>query len=92
MGILTLVIGWFVVLTAAYLMLSAYSASVRREKLEREWDGDPARHGAPAEARAAFIEAGMEHYRHGLRRGLTLLVYVIPKIAFAAIVYVVNFQ
>jgi hypothetical protein len=97
MGLVYLVVGWFVILTVVYLAVSAYSASVRREKLEREWDTDPARSmtegGGGTEAdRAAFIKAGMDHYRHGLRRRLIVLVYILPMLAFAIIVYVVNVQ
>lgn len=92
MGIVYLVVGWFVVLTVVYLIVSAYSASVRRERLENQWDTDPAYEGGTEADRAAFVEAGMDHYRHGLRRRLILLVYVLPMVAFAIIVYVVNVQ
>ncbi|MFN0114961.1 MAG: hypothetical protein ACKVPY_09820 [Paracoccaceae bacterium] len=92
MGILYMVVGWFAALTVAYLMVAAYSASVRRERLEKEWDGDPAREGVPEAERRAFVEDGMAAYRHGRRRRLIVLVYVIPMVAFAIVVYVVNFQ
>ena len=92
MGILYLIVGWFVLLTAVYLMVSAYSASVRREKLEHAWDSDPAHEGGTEADRAAFIDGGMEHYRHGLRRRLIVLVYILPMVAFAVIVYVINVQ
>jgi hypothetical protein len=92
MGIVYLIVGWFVILTIVYLVVSAYSASVRRERLEHEWDTDPAREGAAEADRTAFIEGGMDHYRHGLRRKLIVLVYVVPMVAFAVIVYVINVQ
>ncbi len=82
----------FIGLTVIYVLVSIYSRSVRREKLEKHWDTDPANEGAPQAARDAFIAAGMEKYRHGLRRRLIWLVYVIPMVAVAVIVYAVNVQ
>jgi hypothetical protein len=77
-------------LTVVYVLVSIYSRSVRREKLEKEWDTDPAREGAPEADRSAFIEAGMEAYRHGLKRRLLWLIYIIPMIVFMTIIYFVN--
>ena len=82
----------FVILTVVYLMVSIYSRSVRREKLEKAWDSDPAREGAALEERSAYIEAGMAAYRGSLRRKLIWLVYVIPMVAIMATVYAVNYQ
>lgn len=80
----------FVLLTVVYLLVSVYSRSVRREGLEKEWDGDPANEGRLPDERAAFIEAGMQAYRHSLRRRLILLVYIVPLVAAAATAYLVN--
>ena len=77
----------FVVLTAVYFLISVYSGSVRREKLENEYDA-----GGIAGDRAAFVTAGMRAYRRSLRRRLILLVYVLPAIAVAVIAFVVNSQ
>ena len=77
-------------LTVVYFLVSIYSRSVRREKLEKEWDTDPAREGLSQEARTAFIEDGMVHYQKGLKKRLLLLIYVIPTIGFAATIYYVN--
>ena len=82
----------FVLLTVVYLLVSVYSRSVRREKLEDAWDTDPAREGAAKVERDAYIEAGMEAYRHGLRRKLIWLVYIIPMAVVLATVYAVNYQ
>lgn len=82
----------FLVLTVVYFIVAAYSRSVRRERLEKSWDSDPAREGAPQQARDTFIAEGMAHYEHGLRRKLIWLVYVVPMIAVALIVYYVNTQ
>lgn len=82
----------FVILTVVYVVVSIYSRSVRREKLEKAWDTDPAREGAATDERDAYIEAGMEAYRHGLRRKLIWLVYVIPMAVVLSTVYYVNYQ
>jgi hypothetical protein len=82
----------FIGLTLIYVLVSIYSRSVRREKLEKRWDTDPANEGATGAARDAFIQGGMDHYEHGLRRRLIWLVYVIPMVAVAVIVYFVNVQ
>jgi hypothetical protein len=92
-----MIIGWlrlafflYIGLTIAYFLTAIYSRSVRREKLEKAWDTDPAREGAPAAERQAFIEAGMVHYETGLKKRLLWLIYIIPTIAFAATIYFVN--
>jgi hypothetical protein len=83
---------WLVLSTIVYLLIAVYSRSVRREKLEKAWDTDPAREGVPADERAAFIEAGMAAYHQSLRRRLIWLVYVVPAIAMAIIIWFVNVQ
>ena len=88
---LRLAIFGFIGLSAAYLLLSIYSRSVRREALEKEWDADHAEGGDPA-ARDAYIEAGMREYERGLRRKLILLVYVIPIVVVLATLFLVNAQ
>jgi hypothetical protein len=91
-AIIRLVLFGAVVLSITYVIVSVYSRSVRREKLEKEWDTDPAREGATIEERAAFIGAGMQAYEHGLRRRLIWLVYIIPAGIVAVTVYLVNYQ
>ena len=84
-AILTSAVMGFLILTVVYLLVSVYSQSVRREKLEKQFDaGD-----VPGD-RDAYVEKGMEAYRHGLRRWLIILVYVIPIVAVAVTVYMVN--
>ena len=92
-----MIFGWlrlafflYVGLTIAYFLTAIYSRSVRREKLEKEWDGDPAREGLPQDERAEFIEAGMVEYETGLKKRLLWLIYIIPTIGFAATIYFVN--
>jgi hypothetical protein len=76
--------------TIIYFLISVYSRSVERERLEKSWDTDPLREGLPADEREAYIEQGMESYRHSLRRRLIWLVYIVPLVAISVIVYVVN--
>jgi hypothetical protein len=90
MGWLRLAFLMYVGLTIIYFLTSIYSRSVRREKLEKEWDSDPAREGVALAERTAFIEAGMHAYDIGLKRRLLWLIYILPTIAFAATIYFVN--
>jgi len=89
-GLIRLAVVGFVLLTVVYVLVSIYSRSVRRERLEKEWDTDPANEGRLPDERAAFIEAGMQAYRHSLRRRLIVLVYVVPLAAAAVTAYLVN--
>ncbi len=80
-----LVIG-FVVLTVIYISLSLYSRSVRRGKLEREWDEE-----IQTGDRAAFIEDGMRDYDGSLRKKLIWGVYIVPITLVVVIIYLTNF-
>ena len=86
-AILTFAVIGFLVLTVIYLLVSVYSRSVRREKLEKEFDG-----GDIAGDRDAFVEKGLQAYQHSLRRWLILLVYVIPTAAVTVTIYLVNYS
>ena len=80
-----LIIVGFVALTIVYICLSLWSRSVRRGKLEAEWEetrtGD----------RDSFVENGLAEYDRSLRRKLILGVYVVPMIVIALIIYFTNF-
>jgi len=75
------------VLTGIYLVLSIWSRSVRKEKLEDEWDQE-IRTGD----RDAFIEEGLRDYDQSLRRKLILAVYVVPVVLVLGLIYAVNFM
>ena len=92
MGWLRLAFFMYLGLTVIYFMTSIYSRSVRREKLEKEWDTDPAREGLLAEDRTSFIEAGMKAYDKGLKRQLLWLIYVVPTIGFLTTIYFINWR
>lgn len=85
------ILGFFV-LSAVYILVQIYSRSVRRERLEKDWDSDPTREGLTMADRDAYIQAGMAQYQTGLRRKLILLVYLVPMVTFGVIVYLVNAQ
>ena len=89
-GSLKLAFLFYVALTILYFLVSVYSRSVRRETLEKTWDADPDRVGLPAEARAAHIDAGMVAYDRGLKKRLLWLIYVVPTLGLAGIIYVIN--
>lgn len=84
MGLVRLIIFGLIAMTAAYFLISIYSRSVRREKLEKEW---AANHpdGGDVEGREHFIETGMAEYHASFRPKLIFLVYVIPVVLVAAI-------
>jgi hypothetical protein len=92
MGWLRLAFFMYVGLTIIYFVTSIYSRSVRREKLEKEWDTDPAREGVPEAERSAFIAAGMQVYDKGLKKRLLWLIYILPTIGFLATIYFINWH
>jgi hypothetical protein len=86
-GLLRLAIVGFVVLTVVYVLVSIYSRSVRRERLEKRYD-----EGDVEGDRDAYIETGMRAYQKGLRRKLIWLVYIIPMGVMLGLVYFLNFS
>ncbi|MGR3273254.1 hypothetical protein DU478_03900 [Thalassococcus profundi] len=77
----------FVVLTIVYICVSLYSRSVRRGKLEAEWDEE----GMTGD-RDAFIRQGLKEYDNSLRRKLILGVYIVPMCLVGLIIYLNNFH
>ena len=86
MGLVRLVVFGFLLLSVVYLSLSWFSRSVRREKLENQWDEDRPENTS----REDFVAAGIKEYNEGLRPKLLLLVYVVPAVLIASIVYFTN--
>lgn len=85
-GLVYLVVFGLLGLSLVYLLVSIYSRSVRREKLEKRFDA-----GDGEGERDAYIEAGMKTYQHGLRRRLIWLVYIIPMVVVGVTIYLVNY-
>ena len=79
----------FIAMSIAYLLLSIYSRSVRREELEKKWAADHPDGGDP-DARDAYIELGMKDYESSLRKKLIVLVYVLPTIAVFVLAFLMN--
>ena len=86
-AILRLAFFGLIALTVVYWLVAIYSRSVRRERLEKEFDA-----GGVEGGRDDYVKAGLVHYEHGLRRKLIVLVYVIPAVVVAVTVYFVNYQ
>lgn len=89
MGFIKLVVFGFIGLSIIYLSISIYSRSVRKERLEDRFDAENPDGGAPG-ARDAFVAEGMRAYDTSLRPKLIGLVYVVPTVVIAAIVYMIN--
>lgn len=89
MGFIKLVVFGFIGLTVIYFSVSLYSRSVRKERLEDAFDEEHPDGGAPGE-RDAFVADGMQAYNDSIRPKLIGLVYVVPTVVIAAIVYTIN--
>ncbi|WP_417248409.1 hypothetical protein [Celeribacter sp.] len=87
LGFLRFLVIGFVVLTALYWLLSIYLRSITRERLEEEW----VEQGSIG-AQDDYVEEGMAEFERSFLPKLVLLVYIIPLIAFTAILYITNFM
>ena len=86
MGFIRLVVFGFLALSIIYLSIAVYSRSVRREKLEEAYDENP----VEGTTRQAYVEQGLKEYNTSFRPKLIALVFVVPPIIVAAIVYITN--
>ena len=89
MAFIKLVIFGFIALTVIYWSIAIYSRSVRRERLENEFDAENPGSTDRA-ARDAYIAQGMQDYNSSIRPKLIGLVYVVPMLAIAIITYLIN--
>lgn len=87
-GFLRAILIWAVVGAVAYFILRIYARSLRREALEKEWDASPQGDDA---ARKAFIEKGMADYEGSLRNRLLVIIFVLPFIVIALLLYLMNY-
>lgn len=85
-GLIRLSVFLALFLTLVYVLVSIYSRSVRREKLEERWEAE----GSIGD-RDDYVKAGMVDYDKSLRKRLIWLVYVIPVTIIVALVYLLNF-
>ena len=86
LGFFKLALFGYLALTVFYWLLSVYFRSVERERLEKDYDD-----GGVDGDRDSFIQAGLAAYDRSLKRKLVLLVYVVPTVVVAALVWIVNF-
>ncbi|MGV6848777.1 MAG: hypothetical protein ACWA5A_10400 [Marinibacterium sp.] len=84
---LRMLIPLMIVLTIVYVGISIYSRARRKARLAQEWD-----HGPKDVDREAFIDTGLEHYSQSFRRRLILLVYILPLVLIAVMVYLTNYR
>ena len=89
MGFVKLVVFGFIGLTVVYWSIALFSRSVRKERLENQFDAEHPEGGAPGE-RDEFIAEGLKAYDSSIRPKLIGLVYVIPTVVIAAIAYTIN--
>ena len=89
MGFIKLVVFGFIGLTVIYFSVSLYARSVRKERLEDDFDAEHPDGGAPG-ARDAYVAEGLKRYDSSIRPKLVGLVYVVPTVVVAAIVYTIN--
>lgn len=86
-GAIRLAVFGFLFLAVIYLLVSIYSRSVRREKLEKKWDNE-----IKTGDRDAYVEQGMQEYEAGFRKKLIILVIIVPILVVGGLLYAVNFM
>lgn len=91
-GMLRLLAAIVVLQAVLYVVLSIYLRSLERERLEEAWDAVNPGRGGDSPARRAFVERRMAGFHRTLRARLVALVVLLPLVAVAAIVYVVNYD
>ena len=82
-----LVVVGFVILTVFYFLISIYSRSLRKEKLEKQWEEE-----GSIGSRDDYVEQGLKDYDASIRPKLILLVYVVPTVIAGVILYVTTFN
>ena len=87
LGALRLVVFGFLFLAVIYFLVSIYSRSIRREKLEKKWDEE-----VQSGDRDTYIEMGMHEYDRSIRKKLILLIFVAPVVVVGVMLYVTNFM
>ncbi|WP_204113160.1 hypothetical protein [Shimia biformata] len=87
LGLLRLIFFGFIFLTIVYVIVSAWSRSVRRGKLKTWWEEE----GRPGDLET-YVEQGLKEYDGSLRRKLIWGVYIVPTVLVVTIVYVTNFM
>lgn len=74
-----------VVIVVFHFLVAVYLRSLRREALEKEFD-----EGGQNGTRDEFVAEGMRAYARSLVPRLLFAIYILPVVAAAVIVYLVN--
>ena len=91
MAFIKLVVFGFLALTVIYFSVSLFARSVRKERLEKEFDAAHPEGGAQG-ARDAHVATGLQEYDSSIRPKLIGLVYVVPTVVIGAIIYAINYS
>lgn len=75
-----------------YVLLTIYIRSLRRERLEEEWNARHPNEAVDHDRRREFVRKSMVGFEKSLKSQLLLLVFVVPTMAIMAIIYYVNWQ
>lgn len=75
-----------------YVLLTIYIRSLRRERLEEEWNARHPNMAVDHDRRREFVRKSMVGFEKSLKSRLLLLVFVVPTMAIMAIIYYVNWQ
>ncbi len=82
-----LIVVALVIMTVFYWLIRIYSRSLRTEKLEKRWEEEGA-----IGSRDDYVRNGLKDYDASIRPKLILLVYVVPTVVIAVVMYFVNFH
>jgi len=85
MGFLRVLVGFFLLLVATYLILSVALRLRERRRLAEEWEG-----GDRLVERDIYMRDGMAAYDHSLRKRLLWLVIVLPMAGLLLLLYLLN--
>ncbi len=87
MGMIRLGVFGFLALGVIFVLVSIYSRSVQKEKLEKKWDSE-----VKTGDRDAYIRDGLTEYEGSLRKRLIWLIFVIPVLVVGSLLYITNFS
>lgn len=87
MGFLRLFLMFLIFQTVVFVSVYYFLRAARRERLERDYPDI-----ATERERSAFVDARVRAYAVRIRRWLALVVYGVPWIGLALIIYLTNFK
>lgn len=75
-----------------FVLIRIWLRSLQRERMENRWDARHPEAAGDSPARREFVRKSMVGFERTLRARLVWLVFVLPTLAIAAIIYYVNWQ